>query len=152
MIEIEFSKSCKVLKITPSGDLSADDFDRLTEVFDQYVNEQDKIPNLVINISNFPHWDGFLAARKHFKFVHDHHKAIEKVAIVSDNFALTTLPFLVDHFVHAKVRQFKYVDLKDAIKWAESEKDHPGSFLVLEDLPDHVIGLKAAGDHHVTGL
>jgi SpoIIAA-like len=145
MIEVEFSKSGHVANLRPSGELSVDDFGRVTEEIDNFINEHDIVPNLVIDIASFPHWDGFRAARKHFNFVRDHQKVIKKVAIVSDNFAMTTIPFLVDHFVSAKVRHFSKKDRKDAVKWAEQKEDHPGAFEILDEFSGDIIGIRANG-------
>jgi hypothetical protein len=144
MIDIEFSKT-NIVTLTPRGALSANDFSRLKAVIDQHINETDTIPNIVIHVGKLPHWDSFDALSKHILFVRNHHQLVRKVAIVGDGFAVSTLPFLMDHFVAAKIRHFSEARMVEARDWAEASEDHPGQFEWLEGFPSDVIAIKARG-------
>ncbi|MEO7039883.1 MAG: STAS/SEC14 domain-containing protein [Gemmatimonadaceae bacterium] len=144
MIGIEFSAP-NVVTLTPAGALSAEDFARLTSTIDQYINENERAPNLVIHVGKLPHWDSFLSFRKHLRFVRNHEPLVKKVAIVGDNFAVRTLPLLMDLFVSAKVRPFSEARFAEAQQWAGTVEDHPGEFELLEGFPKDVIAIRARG-------
>ncbi len=145
MVKIEFSESRHVAIVTPERDLTVDDIQTISKTIDAHINTHDIVPNLVLCATHLPHWDSFSAMKQHFKLVRDHHKLIRKVAVVSDDFAMKALPYLMDHFVKAKVRHFSGSRMQAAIDWAESGEDHPGAFDLLDDLPDDVVGIKARG-------
>jgi hypothetical protein len=144
MIEIEFSAT-NVVTVTPRGALGAKDFVRLTVAIDQYINQNDRIPNLIILVGKLPHWDSFSAFHSHLRFVRNHERLVKKVAIVGDSFAVRALPLLLDHFVGAKVRTFPEARLEKARHWAEAKEDHPGQFELLEGFPHDVVAVKAQG-------
>lgn len=144
MIGIDFSTP-NVVTLTPVGALSADDFSQLTATIDRRINETDQIPNLIIHVGKLPHWESFRAFSQHLKFVRNHQQIVAKIAIVGDNFAVRTLPLLMDFFVAAKVRAFPEARLDDARQWAQVSEDHPGKFERLDGFPPDVIAIKALG-------
>lgn len=144
MIGIDFSAP-NVVTLTPEGALSADDFTQLTTTIDQYINETDRIPNLVIHVGKLPHWNSFQALSRHLHFVRNHQRLVGKIAIVGDNFAVRTLPLLMDLFVSAKVRSFSDARLTEARQWAEITEDHPGQFEPMEGFPLDVVAIRARG-------
>lgn len=145
MISTEFSESKKLLIITPENELNTKNILALSKIINDHINQTDHIPNLLLYLSQIPHWDGFDALKTHFKLVKEHHKLIKKVAVVSDSVVLKILPYFMDHFVAAKVRRFPENKLEDAKAWAEAEDDHPGSFDLLGGFPRDVVAIKARG-------
>jgi hypothetical protein len=144
MIVIEFSAP-NVVTLTPTGTLSAADFMQLTTTIDQYINESDGVPNLIIHVGKLPHWNSFRALSEHLHFVRNHQKFVRKIGIVGDNFAVRTLPLLMDLFVSAKVRSFTEARLTEAQQWAADTEDHPGQFEPLEGFPWDVVAIRAKG-------
>lgn len=144
MLDIDFTQP-GIAILTPRGTLKTEDLARLTTEIDGYVNERDRIPNLVIVADDLRGWDGLAALLEHLQFVRRHHRLVEKVAIVGESLALNALPFLADHLVAAKVRPFPLSKLDDAIEWAGAEKDHPGRFEPIEGLPGDVLAVEAVG-------
>ncbi len=145
MISSAFTKSKKALVINLSGELAADDFSGLARTLDDHINAEDDIPNLVLHISDMPQWDGFKALKTHFKMVKEHHRLISKVAVVSDTLAFKVIPYVMDHFVAAKVRHFSDDRMADALAWAEAADDHPGKFEILDDMPRDIVAIRASG-------
>ncbi len=145
MIDIETRRSENVFVLTPKGSLSAEDIRTVASTIDNYINEHDAVPSLVFRLSELPHWKDLEAMAAHFKLVRDHHKVIPKVALVSDSGLLALVRVLVDQFTGARIRRFPEDAFDDAVNWAAMEGDHPGSFVVLDDLPSDVIGLDARG-------
>lgn len=144
MIDIDFSAP-NVVTVTPEGALSADDFTQLTTTIDRYLHETERVPNLVIHVGKLPHWDSFRALSKHLHFVRDHQQLVGKIAIVGDNFAVRTLPLLMDLFVSAKVRHFSEARFAEARQWAEVTEDHPGKFESIEGFPLDIVAIRARG-------
>lgn len=144
-IEIEIRKSENVFVLTPKGAIAAEDFENCASQLNSYINEHDAIPSLVFVVTGFPHWENFQAMNAHFRLVRDHHTIIPKVALVSDNKLLALARVFVDQFTGARIRRFPEYAIDDAINWAAMEADHPGSFIVLDDLPADTVGIDARG-------
>lgn len=82
---------------------------------------------------------------RHLRFIRDHQKLIEKIALVSDAPILDFAPKLARHFVAAQIRHFPADRLDAALDWV-AEPDRPGNHVtVMEGLPDDVIGLSVRG-------
>jgi hypothetical protein len=145
MINIDIKERENIFVLTPDGAIGADDIAAVNEQVNTYINTCDRIPNLVVRASSLPHWKDFQALAAHFKFIKNHHKVVKKVAIVSDSSLIWLIRPIVNQFTGAKVRRFPERAFDDAVNWAEMEEDHPGEFLLIEGLPDDVIGIDARG-------
>lgn len=145
MLSIDIRVRDNIALISPDGAISTQDIERLAEQVDGYINESDKVPNLVIQTKGIPHWSDLEAMGKHLKFVRNHHNIVRKVALVSDSKLLWLAKSIVGNFTGAKVRQFPEEALDDAVAWAMVEEDHPGSVEVIGGLPDDVVGLDFRG-------
>ena len=149
MEPIVVTKGENVLTVRINQSLSKDMVSTLKEEIDAFINEHDRIPNLVISCKTAPHWASLRAFADHLSIVHDHHKLIQKVALVSDSAVFSILPKLVDHFVDAKLRHFKEDDHALAIEWANEPGDAAGAFHLLAGFPNDVIAMEAVGE--ITG-
>lgn len=118
MLEINVDRDENLVTVKPTGPLAKEDFERLSEVVDGYINVDDLVPNLMIVAESFPYWESFTAFFAHARFIGAHHKIVKKIAVVGDSFALSNLPAIADHFVSAEVRHFARNDLDQARKWA----------------------------------
>lgn len=145
MLDIDIDADTNLVTLKPTGALSEDDFAQLKETVDGYINEKDAVPNLLITPEGIPHWSSLQAMLAHAQFVRGHHKLVRKVAVVSDNVALSMLPSVADHFVSAKVRHFATDKVDQARKWATEEDDHPDAFEPIDGLPSDVIAFKVKG-------
>ena len=106
--------------VEPQGPLSEEDFSALTVAVDHYLESHKKLSGLLIRAEHFPGWENFQGFIHHMKFVKDHHKKIEKVALVTDTKMASILPRLADHFVSAEVKAFHYADYDDALAWIQT--------------------------------
>jgi len=145
MINLTFTPSGRVAILRPEGKSSKEDFANLDKAFNDYINEHDIIPNLVIHTDKFPEWEGLGAMREHMHFIKEHQSLIKKIAIVTDNSLLKGMDDLVNHFVGAKIRDFPESFYEKALEWAERQEDHPGKFEILGGLPNDVIAFSAHG-------
>ena len=145
MIDIETKRAENIFILTPKGSITVKDIGTVASTIDDYINEHDAIPSLVFRVSELPHWKDFEAMGAHFRLVKDHHKIVPKVAIVSNSSFLALVRVFVDQFTGARVRRFPEEAFDDAVNWAAMKEDHPGSFIVLDDLPSDVVGIDARG-------
>lgn len=147
MIHVDLNPATGVAVVHPAKlhGLTAHDFTHLTTVIDSYLKDHAALHGLVIVADSFPGWEDFKGFISHMTFVRDHHKAIRKVALVSDSQLLSAAPQLVDHFLRAKVRHFGANELEAAKTWAGSEDPRSGRFVVLEGYPEDVAAFRAEG-------
>jgi hypothetical protein len=145
MIELEINERDDLVIATPSGALTADDISAMAAKINDFINEHDRVPNLVLHAKSLPHWKDFDALKHHLKLVRDHHKLVKKVAIVSDRKLIWLLRPIADQFTGAKLRRFPERAYDDAVNWAKMEDDHPGEFVLIDGLPSDVVGIDARG-------
>jgi len=147
MIRVDLNEAEGVAVVQPEQmhGLSGSDFKQLTDRIDEYLKDHDILRGLVIVTERFPGWEDFNAFTSHIRFVRDHHRAIQKVAIVSDSPLLSVGPYVADHFVNAKVRHFAFADIDEAKTWAASDEARSGRFVVLDGYPDDVAAFRAEG-------
>jgi len=106
-----------ILVLRPEGSLESSDFERVALEVDPYLEERGKLHGVMIDAASFPGWRDFGAFVAHLKFVRDHHRRIEKVAVVSDSAVLSIVPQIASHFVEAEVRHFSCHDRETALAW-----------------------------------
>ena len=115
MIKHELRQDQGLLLITPEGALEASDFQELARELDPYLERNGKLHGVLIHAHAFPGWKDLAALVSHLKFLRDHHKRIEKVAVVMDGAFATLLPGIASHFVHADVRHL--TNYRGALEW-----------------------------------
>lgn len=147
MIRFDLNEAEGVVVIRPHKmhGLSAGDFKQLTDAIDHFLEDHDALRGLVIVAETFPGWEDFNSFMTHIRFVRDHHRAIKKVALVSDSQLLSTAPYIIDHFVNAKVRHFAFADIEQANTWVALDEVRSGRFVILDGYPDDVVALRAEG-------
>lgn len=144
MINIHIPDS-EIAEVEVEGALGSEDFAHVRNTIDAYINEHDRVPNLLINMRKLAYWNSPRALQDHFRLVRDHHKRVQKVAVVGDNPLLAVLPELADHFVKARIRRFPHAKLEQARAWLQSDEDEPGEFQVLDGFPRDVVAVQVKG-------
>jgi hypothetical protein len=117
MVEFELLKAHGILVLRPQGRLEAADFEQVARAVDPYIEANGKLHGLLLDAEAFPGWRDFAALIAHFRFVRDHHRNIEKVAVVSDSNFLSVAPKFATHFVKADVRHFPQSQRDGALAW-----------------------------------
>jgi len=117
MVHTELLRDEGILILKPEGKLEAADFENISKLVDPYIQEHNSLNGLMIEAKEFPGWNDFAALLSHIRFVKDHHKLIEKIAMVSDNSFLSKAPEVAKHFVHAKVQHFESSKRAEALAW-----------------------------------
>ncbi len=119
MIEHMLDEQKSVLQVRPSGPLREEDFEILARKIDPFIERSGGLRGLLIETADFPGWSDTAAALRHIRFVRNHHRKINKVAIVTDSPMGKVADRLADHFVAAEIRQFPYGERDAALQWLE---------------------------------
>ena len=120
MLKFELLRDRGILLITPEGPLAATDFERVGREVDPFIAAHGKLNGILIEAKSFPGWDSLSALISHVKFVANHHRKIERIAVVTDAEVLKVLPRIADHFVKAEIRQFDAGQRELAMAWIEA--------------------------------
>ena len=124
MIRVDLNEAEAIAVVRPDRmhGLSEDYFELLTDRIDRYLEDYEALRGLVIVTRRFPGWESLAAFTSHMRFVRDHHRAICKVALVSDSRLLSVAPRLANLFVKAQVRRFPFADIEDARRWITADE------------------------------
>ena len=117
MINYRIMEAEGILVLEPMSALSANDFRDLTVSVDTYLAEHHSLHGMLIHAQNFPGWESFAGLSAHLKFVREHHRKIERIALVTDSPLGTVAPTLAKHFVSAQIRRFAYSEFEEALLW-----------------------------------
>ena len=117
MVDHELMQAEGILIVRPKDRLEAADFEKLAWEIDPYIEANGKLNGIMIEAESFPGWTGFGALIAHFKFVRDHHRKVQKVAVVSDSSFLSVAPRFASHFVQADLRHFSQSQREAALAW-----------------------------------
>lgn len=73
---------------------------------------------LVMHARGVPGWDNVATLARHVRFLRDHHRRIDRLAMAVDGPVATLAPHVAGRILHPQVRHFDYQRLDDAIAWA----------------------------------
>lgn len=106
-----------VLVVRPQGPLQREDFDRLAEVVDPWIEAHGKLKGVAIGVKKFPGWENFGALIRHISFVKDHQREVRRVALAVDGALPDLMAKLGAHFVQAEIQAFPAAEMSKAIEW-----------------------------------
>ncbi len=124
-IEAQINHDDGILTLEPSQDrsLSEDDFNYVTRQVDDYLQDHEKINGILISTRHFPGWQSLAAMLSHLKFVRDHHRKIERIAVVTNSPLGKFADHVTDHFIKAQVKSFEYDQQDLALSWLKRDSD-----------------------------
>lgn len=117
MIEFNLDTEQSILYVRPKSALEQADFVNLTEKVDAYIEASGGLRGLIIEAPAFPGWESLGALVGHFRFVRDHHRRIEKIALVTDSAMGNVAEHLASHFVSAQIKHFSAAEMANAKQW-----------------------------------
>lgn len=117
MLRHELRRDEGLLILTPEAPLDTSDFARVAGEIDPYIKRKGSLRGLMITAGSFPGWTDLGAFVAHLTFVRNHHRNIEKIAIVTDSRLLALAPKIASHFLHPKIRHFAAPDQDAALAW-----------------------------------
>ena len=98
--------------------LRVQDFDALAFTADAWIEAHGSLRGLVIHTREFPGWENLGSFIRHVRFLRDHHRKVNRVALAVDSKLASMAPMIGEHFVQAELRSFGYDALDAAIAWA----------------------------------
>ncbi len=122
MLKVNLIEKKSIVILEPDGALSESDFEIATKIIDPFIEKSGKLNGIIIHAEAFPGWDSFSALLTHLKFVNEHHKKVSKVAFVTNSVIGEFAQHIASHFVNAKVKNFSFSELEDAINWIDAEE------------------------------
>lgn len=117
VFEYDLDKEHSILILEPKAPLHTDDFVKLAEVVDPYIEATGDLAGLIIEAPAFPGWDSFGAMVTHLRFVRDHQKHVKKIAVVTASHLGDFAEHLASHFVSAEIRHFPAGQVEAARHW-----------------------------------
>ena len=120
MLEYTIVEPGGILRVRPAGALTALDFAGLARFADAYLSSHDDFAGLLIESQSFPGWDTFAAFAAQLRFVRDHQRRIERIALVTDSAVANIVENLAKPFVKARIRHFAFGRGEEAMLWLRS--------------------------------
>ena len=114
MLNHEFRWDDGILVLKPEGPLAAADFTTVARHVDAYLEQHGALRGVLIHEKALRGWNDLGALLAQLQFIRQHHRQIEKVAVVADGGFATIMPFIASHFIHAQVKHFDYALGKNA--------------------------------------
>ena len=108
-----------VLILHPLESLRKEDFDKLRKVVDPWIEKHGLLKGVVICMRKFPGWENFAGFVQHIEFVKSHERKVRRVALAVDGLLPEIISKIAAHFIQAKIRQFPFDKVGEAIQWAE---------------------------------
>ena len=119
MIEIQTNASNGLIEATVTGQLRADDFGSVAPQVDKFIEQHDKV-SVLLDLTGFHGWEDVAAARTHFRFIKDHHKRIERIAVVANKTWQHWIAAVIGTFISAKEKCFDANQKDEARNWLTS--------------------------------
>lgn len=135
MLEFTMIEPGGILRVTPSGALTAEDFIGLNRFADEYLETHEHLAGLLIEAQSFPGWDGFASFAAHLRFIRNHQKRIERIALVTDSSMARVVENLSGPFLAADIRDFRFDQYDAAVHWLRT--DHRAAVNLLIVLTSH---------------
>jgi hypothetical protein len=120
MIKIELLRDKGIAVVSPQGPLEVEDFRGIARVVDPFIAEKGKLSGVLVDAPTFPGWESFAALIEHMKFVHNHHRSVDRLAAVSDSAFLRVAPRIAEHLAHPEIKVFNAGEKDRALKWLET--------------------------------
>jgi hypothetical protein len=120
MLDYSIMKPEGILVLKPHARLSKEDFDGLSAAVDSYLSDHANLHGVLIHSKEFPGWENFGGFAAHMHFVHEHHKKVKRVAVVTDSHIAGIAESLGRHFTSAELRHFPFSDEVKALDWLEA--------------------------------
>ena len=122
MLRFEPLRDRSILVVIPEGPLEQADFEQFARQVDPQIASAGSIAGLMIEARSFPGWRSFGAFLTHIRFVIDHHRHIERIAVVTNSKFLKTMPLVAGWLIHPKIRHFRLEQKDQALAWLETAR------------------------------
>lgn len=120
MLDYSIMKPEGILVLKPHGPLSKEDFDSVSAAVDAFLADHARLHGVMIQTRGFPGWENFGGFTAHLHFVREHHRKVDRVAIVTDSPVAGIAESVSRHFTSADVMHFPFADGAKALGWLKA--------------------------------
>lgn len=106
--------------VRPHGSLRREDFQKLADVVDPWIEQHKELKGVVICAEKIPGWENLGSFLQHLTFVREHHKKVKRVALAVDGVVPDLLAKVASHFVVAEAKHFACSECDKAVEWAKN--------------------------------
>ena len=117
MLDYSLMKPEGILVLKPQGPLSKEDFGGLSTAVDAFLASHASLRGVLVHTRGFPGWEDFGGFTAHMHFFREHHKKVERVAVVTDSPVAGVAESLGKHFTSADVKHFPFSEDAKALAW-----------------------------------
>jgi stage II sporulation SpoAA-like protein len=114
MLNHELRRDGGILVLKPEGPLAAADATTLASRVDAHLQPHGTLRGVLIHEKALRGWNDFGALLARLQIIKQHHRHIDRVAIVADGGFATIMPFIASHFIHAQVKHFDHAHDENA--------------------------------------
>ena len=109
------------IKVQPSGKVDETDIRKIGNEADRLIKKHGSI-KVLVDASDFDGWADMDTAKKHFRFVREHHQKVERIALIAGHEWQHWLAGVMSAFVHPEIRIFDKGDASAAADWLLQRK------------------------------
>lgn len=125
MLDYSIMSEDGIVVLRPATPLTTADFAGLSALVDGYLASHARIHGVLIEAESFPGWDSFAGFAAHLRFIRDHERNIDRVALVTDSTAARAAEALAICFVTATIRHFPHAQAAAALTWLKAPRTTP---------------------------
>lgn len=114
--------SGNTLRLTVSGELTADDFAKVAPQVDAIVSRHGKIKAL-IDVSGFSGWEDLKAFERHVGFIKNHQQKLDRVAAIVAHKWQHWLAGAFRLLLHPEIRAYDKSKENEALEWLAELED-----------------------------
>jgi hypothetical protein len=123
VLEYSILKPEGILLLTPTGPLHTEDFAGLSALVDGYLASHTNLHGVLVHSESFPGWDSFGSFTAHFRFLREHERKIDRVALVTDSPIVGAAEAMVKLFISAHIKPFRFADYNLALAWLKAPRE-----------------------------
>lgn len=121
MLSVNMDEGNAIAVLETGAGLGQADLEAAARVVDPFLRKRGRLNGLIVRAPGAEDWDAFAAMASRLRFAMDQHRAITRIALVTDADASSVAPRIAPHFVNAKIKIYPDAGLEHARAWILAE-------------------------------
>jgi hypothetical protein len=121
MLSVNMDEGNAIALLEAGAGLAQKDFEAAARVVDPYIRKKGRLNGLIIQAPAGEDWYSFATLASHLRFALDQHRAITRIALVTDADAAGVVRRIAPHFVNAKIKIYPRAKFENARGWILAE-------------------------------
>lgn len=117
MLSVNMDENDAIALLDAGAGLSPTECEAAARAVDPYLRRTGRLNGLIIRASAHADWNAFAALAPHLRFAMDRHRAVTRIALVTDADAADVARRIAPHFVNAKIKLYPAARLDQARAW-----------------------------------